>query len=122
MCDFDVEVGINDKNEVMFYLIKDGIYADLYSGSGFEKTAAALALRAVLGDMSTVPKCDTIVMDEVWGRVSKENFDNMKHLIEKISLSYNTVFLISHIDEIKDWCQSHVVVKKENNISRIVSA
>ena len=122
VCDFDVEVGINDKNEVMFYLIKDGIYADLYSGSGFEKTAAALALRAVLGDMSTVPKCDTIVMDEVWGRVSKENFDNMKHLIEKISLSYNTVFLISHIDEIKDWCQSHVVVKKENNISRIVSA
>ena len=122
VCDFDVEVGINDKNEVMFYLIKDNVYSELYSGSGFEKTAAALALRAVLGDMSTIPKCDTIVMDEVWGRVAKDNFDNMKHLLEKIATSYNTVFLISHIDEIKDWCQSHVVVKKENNISRIVSA
>ena len=121
VCDFDVEVGINQRNEVMFYLIKDGVYSDLYSGSGFEKTAAALALRAVLADMSTIPRFDIIVMDEVWGRVSKENFDNVKHLLEKISTSYKTIFLISHIDEIKEWCNTHIVVKKENNISRIVS-
>lgn len=121
VCDFDVEVGINLKNEVMFYLIKDGIYSDLYSGSGFEKTASALALRAVLADMSTIPRCGIIVMDEVWGRVAKENFENMKHLLEKISVSYDAILLISHIDEIKDWCDSHIVVKKENNISRITS-
>jgi len=120
VCDFDVEVGINEKNEVTFYLIKDGVYSDLYSGSGFEKTASALALRAVLADMSTIPRCNGVIWDEIFGRVAKENYDNIKHLCNKIAESYDWIFIISHIDEIKDWCDSHIIVKKENNISKIV--
>ena len=119
VCDFDVEVGINQKNDVMFYLIKDGVYSDLSSGSGFELTASALALRAVLADMSTIPRCSYVTYDEVWGRVSKENYDNMKNLLDKIAKSYDAILLISHIDEIKEWCQGHIVVKKEDNISKI---
>jgi DNA repair exonuclease SbcCD ATPase subunit len=53
VCDFNVEISITDKNDIMFYLIKDGIKSDLTSGSGFERTAAALALRTVLGNISS---------------------------------------------------------------------
>lgn len=119
VCDFDIEVAINSKNDVVFNLIKDGVRSDLNSGSGFELTASALALRAVLADMSTIPRMCGVVLDEVWGRVAKENYDNMKHLIEKISKSYEWMFLISHLSEVKDWCNSNVVVTKENNISKI---
>ena len=119
VCDFDVEVGIDSKNDVTFYLIKDGVYKNLHGGSGFELTAAALALRAVLADMSTIPKSSILVLDEVWGRVSKENYDNMKNLITKIAQSYDTMILISHLDEIRDWCQNHIVVRKENNVSTL---
>ncbi len=119
ICDFDVEVGINLKNEVMFYLIKDGVYSDLYSGSGFERTAAALALRAVLADMSTIPRCSGIVLDEVLGRVAKENYDNIKHLMEKILNSYDFIINITHLDDFKDFCDYHITVSKENNVSRI---
>lgn len=121
VCDFDVEVGINLKNEVQFFLIKDGVYSDLSSGSGFELTASALALRAVLANMSTIPKCSYVTYDEIWGRVAKENYDNMKKLLEKISTSYDAILLISHNDEIKDWCNSVIMVEKNNNISRIIS-
>lgn len=120
VCDFDVEVGIDAKNDVTFYLIKDGVYKNLHGGSGFELTAAALALRAVLADMSTIPRCNTLVLDEVWGRVSKENYENMKNLITKIAQSYDTMILISHLDEIRDWCQNHIVVRKENNVSTLL--
>ena len=119
VCDFDVEVGIDVKNDVTFYLIKDGVYKNLHGGSGFELTAAALALRAVLADMSTIPRCGTLVLDEVWGRVSKENYDNMKNLITKIAQSYDSMILISHLDEIRDWCQNHIVVRKEDNVSTL---
>lgn len=119
VCDFSVEVGINSKNEVIFYLIKDGVYSDLYSGSGYERTASALALRAVLGDMSTIPKCNGVIWDEIFGRIAKENYDNIKHLCNKISQSYDWIFMISHIDEIKEWCDNHIIVKKENNISKL---
>jgi len=120
VCDFDVEVGIDAKNDVTFYLIKDGVYKNLHGGSGFELTAAALALRSVLADMSTITRCGTLVLDEVWGRVSKENYDNMKNLITKIAQSYDSMILISHLDEIRDWCQNHIVVKKENNVSTLL--
>ena len=119
VCDFDVEVGINDKNDVNFYLIKDGVYSDLASGSGFELTASALALRAVLAEMSTMPKGSILTMDEIWGRTAKSNYDNMKLLLEKIAKDYDLILLISHNDEIKDWCSSNFVITKENNISKI---
>jgi DNA repair exonuclease SbcCD ATPase subunit len=120
ICDFDVEVMINQKNDVMFYLIKDGVYSDLASGSGFELTASGIALRAVLSELSTIPRSSILTYDEIWGRVAKANYDNMKTLIEKVAKQYDAVFLISHSDEVRDWCDCHVSVKKENNISKVV--
>jgi DNA repair exonuclease SbcCD ATPase subunit len=120
VCDFDVEVAINQKNDVMFYLIKDGIYSDLSSGSGFELTASGIALRAVLSELSTIPKASICTLDEVFGRVSKNNYDNMKSLLEKVSKQYDALFLISHSSEVYDWCDCHVSVVKENNISKVV--
>ena len=120
VCDFDVEVAINQKNDVMFYLIKDGVYSDLSSGSGFELTASGIALRTVLSELSTIPVSNILTYDEVWGRVAKANYENMKNLIEKVAKQYEAVFLISHSDEVRDWCDCHVSVVKENNISKVV--
>ena len=120
VCDFDVEVAINQKNDVMFYLIKDGIYSNLTSGSGFELTASGIALRSVLSEMSTIPKSDVLTLDEIFGRVSKDNYDNMKNLLEKISKGFSKIFIISHNSEIHDMCENHVSVVKENNISKVV--
>ena len=119
VCDFNVEVAINEKNDVIFYLIKDNVKSDLSSGSGFEKTASALALRAVLGNMSTLPKINFLVLDEILGRVAKENYDNMRTLFEKIMENYDAIIQISHLNEIKDWHEKHIIVSKENNVSKI---
>ena len=119
VCDFGVEVVIDDKNDVLFYLVKDGVYSDLGGGSGFELTASALALRAVLAEMSTIPRMNILVLDEVFGRVAKENYDNIKTLLEKIGKNYDLLINITHLDEFKDYCDSHIVVKKENNVSTI---
>lgn len=119
VCDFDVEITINDKNDVQFYLVKDGVKSDLTSGSGFEKTASALALRAILGQISTLPKINGLILDEIWGRVAKENYDNLKQLLDKIKQNYDYIIIISHLDEIKEYCDTIITVIKENNISRI---
>lgn len=119
VCDFDVEVGINMKNDVMFYLVKDGIKSDLSSGSGFEKTAASLALRAVLSELSTIPKNDFILADEITARVSEENLDNIHSLLTKMLESNRFLFLVSHNPAIKAWCEYNVEVEKVNNVSKI---
>jgi DNA repair exonuclease SbcCD ATPase subunit len=120
VCDFTVELSINNKNEIMFMLCKDGVYSDLSGASGFERTASALALRSVLGSISTLSRPNFFVTDEILGRVAKENYDNMKVLLEKICSDYDFILNITHLDEFKDFCDTQVSVVKENNISRIV--
>lgn len=122
VCDFDVVVEINNRNEVVFKLMKDGILSDLNSsGSGFEKTAAALALRSVLADMSTIPSMNFIVLDEILSGVSFDNYENIFNLINKTLKSYDFAFFITHVDAVKTYASSTVTICKENNISKIVS-
>ena len=121
VCDFDVEVEINNKSEVTFNIVRDGVSYDISGGSGFELTASALALRAVLSEMSTIPKCSGIILDEIFGRVSHENYENMNRLVTKIAETNQYIWLISHNDEIKDWCNMNVIVRKTDNVSKIVT-
>lgn len=119
VCDFDVEVVIDDRNDVAFNLIRDNVVSKLSSGSGFEQTAASLALRVVLGNMSTLSRPSFILLDEVLGGVAKENYDNIKKLYDRILKDYSFVFQITHLDDIVDWHDKIVTVRKTNNISSI---
>lgn len=119
VCDFDVLIEINDRNDIIFNIIKDNVKSDIMSGSGFEKTAAALAIRAVLGNISTLPKCNILVLDEILGRVAKENYENMRLLYDKILENFDSIIQISHLEEIKDWHNTIITIKKENNISKL---
>ena len=121
VCDFTCEISINDKNEIIFSLIKDGVVSDISSGSGFELTAASLAIRTVLGNISTMPKMQGLVVDEILGRVAKENYDNMHNLFNKILENYEWIIQISHLEEVKDWHSTIITVTKENNISKIIT-
>lgn len=117
--DFDIEIFIDDKNEVKFSLIKDEIEKPLKSGSGFELTSASIALRCVLGKMSTLPMPNFIAFDEVLGRVANDNIEKMKPLFDKIRDMFDIVFFISHNELVKDMADNIITVVKENNISRI---
>ena len=119
VCDFEVEIFIDDKNDVQFLLNKDGVAKLLKSGSGFEKTAASLALRGVLGKISTLPMPNFITFDEILGKVANENLDKLKPLFDKIKDMYEIVFLITHNDIVKDWNSRLLTVIKEGNISRV---
>lgn len=120
VCEFDLEVFIDEKNDVQFLMIKDGITKLLKSGSGFEKTASSLALRAVLGKLSTLPMPNFISFDEVLGKVANDNLPNLKPLFDKITEMYDIVFLITHNDLIKDWSTNIVTLQKDKNITKLL--
>jgi DNA repair exonuclease SbcCD ATPase subunit len=119
VCDFEIEIFIDDKNDVQFLMNKDGVSKLLKSGSGFEKTASSLALRGVLGKLSTLPMPNFITFDEVLGKVANENIEKLKPLFDKIKNMYEIVFLITHNDIIKDWSDNIITVIKENNLSKL---
>lgn len=121
VCDFDVEVTIDDYNDVAFNIVRDGVVGNLNSGSGYEKTAASIALRAVLGKISTMPKPSFIVLDEVLGGVAEENYDNIKKLYDRILPDYSFIFHICHTNFMEDSYDGEVIVKKTENISRVLA-
>lgn len=115
--DFKVEVEVTEKNDIEFWLIRDGVKTRLAGGSGLERTQAALALRVVLANMSNLSRPPFIVLDEILGSVAAENYDDMKRLYDKIVLEYDFVLHICHID--LDWYDKTVICTKTNNISTI---
>lgn len=118
--DFEIEIFMNEKNDVQFLLNKDGVSKLLKSGSGLEKTASSLALRAVLGKLSTLPMPNFITFDEVLGKVAPENIEKLKNIFDKIKDMYEIVFFITHNDLVKDWGDNVVtVIKDSTNISKI---
>ena len=117
--DFEIEISIDDKNEVRYLLIKDGIEKQLKAGSGFERTASSLALRCVLGKMSKLSMPNFITFDEVLGRVAPNNVEKMKLLFDKVKDMYDNIFFITQNEVVKDWADNIVTVVKENNISKI---
>lgn len=117
--DFEVEIFMDDKNDVQFLINKDNTSKLLKSGSGLEKTASSLALRAVLGKMSTLPMPNFITFDEVLGKVAAENLDKLKGLFDRIKDMYEIVFLITHNDLVKDWGDNVLTVNKIDNISKL---
>ena len=119
VCDFEVQLEINDKNEVDFIIIKNDVIKKLRTGSGLETTLASLALRSVLGRVSTLPKPNVIVFDEVLGKVANINLDQVKIFFDKIKKMYDTILLISHNPIVQDWADKIITVEKINNISTL---
>ena len=117
--DFNVEVVMNEKNDVDFLLIRNDTITRLSAASGLEKTQSALALRVILGKMSKLSRPPFILLDEVLGTVASENYDDMRKLYNKITEYYSFILHITHINEIADWHDSIVTVKKVDNISSI---
>ena len=118
---FSMELDLNNKNDVEYWMIdrETGLRKLVTTGSGYEKTASALALRAVLTKISVLPKPDMIILDEVLGKVADENMDLMKILLDKISEMFEKVFMITHNTLIKDWGDNVVTIEKVNNISKL---
>ena len=119
VCGFEIEIILNEKNEIEFKIIQDGVSSDLAGASGFEKTASALALRSVLSNISTMPKPNFITLDEILVGVAKDNYENMFEMYKKIEQNYNFILHVTHLEDIKEWHKNTITVNKTNNISSI---
>jgi DNA repair exonuclease SbcCD ATPase subunit len=120
-CYFTLELIINEKNELEFLMIDNEtrLVKSLYTGSGYERTVSALALRAVLTKVSTLPKPNIVIMDEVFGKVADENLEMIGEFFKKIKQYFEHIFVISHNPLVRNWSDNVIMIKKDENISSI---
>jgi DNA repair exonuclease SbcCD ATPase subunit len=120
-CHFILELNVNDKNEVEFIMIdtETRVVKPLNSGSGYERTISSLALRSVLTKISSLPKPNIVVMDEVFGKIADENLEMVGEFFKKIKNYFDHILVISHNSLIRNWSDNIVMIKKEDNVSSI---
>ena len=118
---FRLEVNINDKNEVEFLMIDNNTQVEklMASGSGYERTIASLALRAVLSKICSLPRANIIVFDEVFGKISNDNLDMVAEFFTKIKEYFEKIFVITHNPLVTNWADNVVKIKKEDNVSYV---
>jgi len=120
-CYFNLEVRINEKNEVEFMMIDNstGVEKLMVSGSGYERTIAAMALRAVLSKVCSLPKPNIIVWDEVFGKISNENLEMVGEFFTKMKEYFEKIFVITHNPLVNNWANNVVKITKTENISKV---
>jgi DNA repair exonuclease SbcCD ATPase subunit len=120
-CYFNLEIRINDKNEVEFIMVDNstGIEKLMVSGSGYERTIAAMALRAVLSKVCSLPKPNIIVWDEVFGKISNDNLEMVGEFFSKMKEYFEKIFVISHNPLINNWANNTIKIYKTENISKV---
>jgi DNA repair exonuclease SbcCD ATPase subunit len=118
---FNLEIRINDKNEVEFMMIDNstGIEKLMVSGSGYERTIAAMALRAVLSKVCSLPKPNVMVFDEVFGKISNDNLEMVGEFFQKMKDYFEKIFVITHNPLVNNWANNTVRITKTENISKV---
>tara|TARA_R110001583_G_scaffold96446_3_gene240782 strand:- start:959 stop:3286 length:2328 start_codon:yes stop_codon:yes gene_type:complete len=119
---FNLEIRVNDKNEVEFWMkdLETEVEKLLSTGSGYEKTMASLAIRTVLTKVSCLPRPNITVFDEVLGKVSNENLEEVELFFNRIKEYFENIFLITHNPLVREWSDNIITVTKKNNISSII--
>jgi DNA repair exonuclease SbcCD ATPase subunit len=120
-CHFRLEVKINDKNEVDFLMIDNNTQVEkpMASGSGYERSIASLALRAVLSKICSLPRANVVVFDEVFGKISNDNLEMVSEFFSKIKEYFEKIFVITHNPLVTNWADNVVRIRKEENISYV---
>ena len=120
-CYFNLEIRISDKNEVEFWMRDNstGVEKLMVSGSGYERTIASLALRAVLSKVCSLPKPNIIVFDEVFGKISNDNLEMVGEFFSKIKEYFEKIFVITHNPLVSNWSDKRLKVTKRDNISYV---
>jgi len=118
---FRLEIRINEKNEVEFLMIDNNTQVEklMSSGSGYERTIASLALRAVLSKICSLPKPNIIVFDEVFGKISNDNLEMVSDFFTKIKEYFEKIFVITHNPLVNNWADNIIKIRKEENISYV---
>lgn len=120
----DILSGLENFNiefeDTEIYIIRDGAKWDLEMCSGMEKFLSSLALRVALHKCSILPKANFLLIDEGFGNLDSENITKLENVFESIKKFFKFVMIISHVDTVKDYLNSQVIVDNTEGYSKVI--
>jgi DNA repair exonuclease SbcCD ATPase subunit len=87
--------------------------------SGMEKMISSLAIRVALINVSSLPKCDMLVIDEGFGSLDETNVEACNRLLISLKKHFKNILIISHVDAVKDVVDNVIDITKKGKDSRV---
>lgn len=82
--------------------------------SGMEKMMASLAIRTALIRVSSLPKSDTLIIDEGFGALDASNIEACTSLLRSLTKTFRSIIIISHVDTVKDVVDNVIEISTDN--------
>jgi DNA repair exonuclease SbcCD ATPase subunit/DNA repair exonuclease SbcCD nuclease subunit len=117
--DFSIALHTDGKNINAFIVYDQDNFWPIELTSGMEKFIASLAIRTSLINVSSLPRPNFLAIDEGFGALDSDNLNNMFLLFDYLKSQFSFLFVISHIDSMRDVVDSLVEITKHNGQSRI---
>lgn len=116
--EFTVTLATDGKN-IMSNIVYDDKRWPLEMASGMEKFVSGLAIRVALINISNLPRPNIICIDEGFGCADSDHLGQMGALFTYLKHQFDFIWIISHLDQMRDMVDMHLEIKKENGYSKI---
>ena len=117
--EFTVTLTTDGKN-IMSNIVYDDKRWPLEMASGMEKFVSGLAIRVALINFSNLPRPNIICIDEGWGTLDNSHISSVSNLFTYLKHQFDFIWIISHLDSIKDSVDVLLEITKESGFSKIV--
>jgi len=118
LVEFSISLETDGKN-IMANIVYDDKKWPLEMSSGLEKFLSGLAIRVALIGISNLPRPNMICVDEGFGCADSDNLGQMSILFKYLVHRFDFIWIISHLDQMRDMVDEQIEIKKENGFSKI---
>lgn len=120
---FTIELEVDNENDLMEVYINYGDSRRIIElCSGMEKMIASTAIRVALINISSLPKPNTLIIDEGFGALDDNGVESCNRLLTALKRYFKNIIVITHVDGIKDIADTVLeITKNEDNDAFIVA-
>jgi len=119
LVEFTISLQTDGKN-IMTNIIYDDRQWPLEMASGMEKFISGLAIRVALINISNLPRPNIICIDEGFGCADSDHLGQMGALFNYLKHQFDFIWIISHLDQMRDMVDNQIEIKKDNGFSKVI--
>jgi exonuclease SbcC len=120
-------IGTIINKRIELYEMSDNIIINIYDGEnkivdfvgGMETFILDISFKITLSKIMELSKCNFLFIDEGISSFDKDNLTNIEELFYFLNQHFDYIFLMSHIEQIKDYVSQKIMIKNEGGFSKI---
>ena len=117
--DFVIKLDTDGKNINAYIVYDNDSFWPIELTSGMERFLSSLAIRSALINVSSLPRPNFLAIDEGFGVLDSDKLISIYSLFNYLKTQFTSLFIISHIDSMRDVVDSLIEINKINSFSKI---